>query len=434
MAGKKKTRYISSFIAAVLAAVLLVMNGAFAFDEEENSREQERLKEENSQYREEIEETENDISEKEKYSEELQEQIVALSQSISDSNAAVKKLNSRIKKNQAAIDEKMKQIADRLDLLRERLRAVYMAGEISSLEVILKAKDFSDFVDKMELVRSMSSYDDNLISNLQSEMDDIADEQKQLKKDKSEVESRKKKLEEEKKLINELSAQNEAIIEELKESKTNAEEAIKANEERQKELEKALEEYNREVAEKLRQQREKAAEEAKKEAEEQRKKEEEAKRNADRTDEEDQIIVESDGTYVWPCPGHTYLTSTFDEWRGVNNHGALDIADGSVYGAQVVACWDGVVFSTYTSCTHDYGKFSSCGCGGGYGNYVMIDHGDGKMSIYGHLSGVTVEPGQSVVAGQLIGYVGSTGYSTGPHLHFELRYNGVRYDPLTEYD
>ena len=63
----------------------------------------------------------------------------------------------------------------------------------------------------------------------------------------------------------------------------------------------------------------------------------------------------------------------------------------------------------------------------------MIDHGDGKMSIYGHLSGVTVSPGQSVVGGQLIGYVGSTGYSTGPHLHFELRYNGVRYDPMLEY-
>ena len=64
----------------------------------------------------------------------------------------------------------------------------------------------------------------------------------------------------------------------------------------------------------------------------------------------------------------------------------------------------------------------------------MIDHGGGKVSIYGHLSSVTAYSGQHVEPGQLIGYVGSTGYSTGPHLHFEMQYNGVRYDPLTEYN
>ena len=149
--------------------------------------------------------------------------------------------------------------------------------------------------------------------------------------------------------------------------------------------------------------------------------------------ENPEIVVESTGGFVWPCPGYTNLTSTFDEWRGANNHGALDIAEGGIYGAKVVACYDGVVFSTCTYCSHDYGKEYSCGCGGGYGNYVMIDHGNGKISIYGHLSGVTVADGQHVVAGQLIGYVGSTGYSTGAHLHFEMRYNGIRYDPLTEY-
>ena len=110
-----------------------------------------------------------------------------------------------------------------------------------------------------------------------------------------------------------------------------------------------------------------------------------------------------------------------------------DIADAGIYGAKVVACSEGVVFSAWNGCVHDYGKSYSCGCGGGYGNYVMIDHGDGKISIYGHLSDVTVSTGDTVVGGQLIGYVGSTGYSTGPHLHFETQYNGVRYDPLSEY-
>ena len=427
MAGKNKIKILVSCICAVLAASMM-MNCVFAFDEEENSREQERLREENSQYREEIEETDRNISEKEKYSEELQQQIAELSRNISESNNRISELNTRIKKNQAIIDEKTEQVADRLQLLRERLRAIYMAGEVSSLEIILQAKDFSDLIDKMELVKSISNYDDNLISNLQKEMDQISEEQKQLRKDKADVESEKKELESAKDLINQLSQENEQIIEELQKSKSDAEEEIKQNEDRQKELEAALEKYNREIAEKLKAQREKANNETRQEAEEERQ-----NQSVFRDGEGNVIVVESDGGYVWPCPGHTYLTSLFEEWRGSNNHGALDIADGSVYGAQVVACTSGTVFATDTDCSHDWGKFSSCGCGGGYGNYVMIDHGDGKMSIYGHLSGVTVSPGQSVVGGQLIGYVGSTGYSTGPHLHFELRYNGVRYDPMLEY-
>ena len=63
----------------------------------------------------------------------------------------------------------------------------------------------------------------------------------------------------------------------------------------------------------------------------------------------------------------------------------------------------------------------------------MIDHGDGKMTVYAHLSSVLVEPGQQVRRGQVIGFVGSTGRSTGPHLHFETRYFGVKYNPMTEY-
>ena len=79
------------------------------------------------------------------------------------------------------------------------------------------------------------------------------------------------------------------------------------------------------------------------------------------------------------------------------------------------------------------GKSYSCGCGGGYGNYVMISHAEGKMTVYGHLTSLTVSTGQTVSRGQVIGYVGSTGNSTGPHLHYECRLNGVRYNPMSEY-
>ena len=78
-------------------------------------------------------------------------------------------------------------------------------------------------------------------------------------------------------------------------------------------------------------------------------------------------------------------------------------------------------------------KAYSGGWGGGYGNHVMIDHGNGMMTVYAHLSSVGVSTGQSVSAGQVIGRVGNTGQSTGPHLHFEVRINGVKQNPLNWY-
>ena len=421
MAGKNKKKIVLTSLSAFLAAAMLTMSTVFAFDKEENSRQHEQLEQENSEYQEELKQTNKTIKEKEDYSKELQDQITELTKKIQTSNDNIKKLTDEISEKQTLIDSKLEAIEDRLALLRSRLRAIYTAGDISSLEIILQAKDFSDFIDKMELVQSISAYDDNLIQGLQEEMEEISAEQQKLKDSKEQIEKEKKQLEADKTNVNELSKENQKIILELKKTKEDTEDAIKENEERQAELEKALAEYNKEMAEKLRLERIK-------------KMQEQAAQNRALTGEDNQIVVESDGSYVWPCPGHTYLTSLFEEWRGSSNHGALDIADGNIYGEKVVACWNGTVFSTNESCTHDYGKYYSCGCGGGYGNYVMIDHGDGKISIYGHLSGVTVVPGQEVVAGQLIGYVGSTGYSTGLHLHFEMRYNGVRYDPLTEYD
>ena len=102
-------------------------------------------------------------------------------------------------------------------------------------------------------------------------------------------------------------------------------------------------------------------------------------------------------------------------------------------GCNVVAACSGTVIDSYNYCAHNWGKYGSCGCNGGWGNYVWIDHGNGKATIYAHLSSAIVYPGQSVSAGQLIGYGGTTGYSTGPHLHFECRYYGKKYDPFTEY-
>lgn len=124
------------------------------------------------------------------------------------------------------------------------------------------------------------------------------------------------------------------------------------------------------------------------------------------------------GNFIWPCPSCTYITSRFGLrihpiTGDRKSHNGLDIGAG--YGAAIVAA--------------DGGTVSWADVKGGYGNCVMIDHGNGYVTLYGHMSSIAVSKGQSVSQGDTIGYVGSTGLSTGPHLHFEIHSGGGLIDP-----
>ena len=109
----------------------------------------------------------------------------------------------------------------------------------------------------------------------------------------------------------------------------------------------------------------------------------------------------------------------YDAWRN-GNHGAIDVGDGGINGANIYASKGGEVIVAKTSYTPGYD----------YGMYVVIDHGNGYQTLYAHCSAIYVSVGQKVNKGDVIASVGSTGWSTGPHLHFEVRKDGARQDPL----
>ena len=125
------------------------------------------------------------------------------------------------------------------------------------------------------------------------------------------------------------------------------------------------------------------------------------------------------GEFLWPLPGYTHITSNYGDQREyyangswhVDVHTGTDISGSGVYGKPIVAANSGKVYAATWS---NYG----------YGNYVIIDHGGGRSTLYGHCSSLAVQQGQDVNQGDVIAYVGSTGNSTGPHLHFEVRING----------
>ena len=114
---------------------------------------------------------------------------------------------------------------------------------------------------------------------------------------------------------------------------------------------------------------------------------------------------------VWPAQGT--ITGVFGEDRGDHIHAGIDIANGT--NTPIYAANDGTVIG---------------GCGGGYGNCILIDHGDGMVTLYAHQNSIIVGAGQRVSRGQQVGYMGCTGSCTGTHLHFETRINGVAYDPM----
>lgn len=129
------------------------------------------------------------------------------------------------------------------------------------------------------------------------------------------------------------------------------------------------------------------------------------------------------GTFAWPLPGYTTITSPYGRRWGTVHQG-IDISGYNVYGKSIAAADGGIVYAVNASSRWGAGMFA------GYGYAVIIDHGNGLKTLYAHCSAVAVQAGQRVSKGQTIAYVGSTGNSTGPHLHFEVRVNNTRLDPM----
>lgn len=410
-------------LSLVIVCAMLLSTAAvsvFAASIDELEAQQQELEKKSAEYQEILNQKNAEVEEQQEYVDAIVGKVQTVNEEINISHQKITALDEEIKNKQGEIDQANEDIETNMDILRQRIKTIYIAGDVSSLEIILGAKDFSDFLDKVQLVKSVSAHDEELIAKIQGQLEVISAEKEELQVDKLDLEEEQQNLQEKQEELNTLLEENKEVLANLQEASDDAQMQLTLTEEQLSGLSEEIQEYYR----KQREEQERAAAEAAAAQE---------SGTVVTTTTTYTVEVPADGGYVWPTPGFYMLSSQFEEWRGTRNHGALDITGGGIMGTPVVAAASGTVISTCTSCTHNWGKSYSCGCGGGYGNYVWISHGNGKESIYAHLTSLTVSQGQSVSAGQLIGYVGSTGYSTGAHLHFECRYNGVKYDPMTEY-
>lgn len=393
------------------------------------------LEQENQKYQKILDDTKSDIAEKEEYKSALVSKVQVLDEKIAVTREKISSLNDDIKEKQDAYDKGLSEVEDQFDALANRLRILYMSGNATDLEIIFGAKDFSDLIDKMELVKSLANSDKELISEIQTKLDELSTKKESLEADKKDLETQQASLKSDQDEFNKLISDNDEILKNLYASNSEAQHSLESAALQSDEIEAKISQYY--AAQKAAAERAAQASQSSSSSSSSSNSSSSSSSGSSSSGSSSSgsssVIVPSGSGFAWPTPGFVSLSSEWFEDREVYNHGGIDIAGAGIMGTPVVAAADGTVVATNSSCTHNWGKSYSCGCGGGYGNYVMISHAGGKMTVYGHLTSLTVSSGQTVSRGQVIGYVGSTGNSTGPHLHYECRLNGVRYNPMSEY-
>lgn len=308
-------------------------------------------------------------------------------------------INAQIAQTQNEIVKMEAYLKTRQDVLNRRVRAIYMHGQLNYLEVILGANSFSDFANRVELLKRVIQSDYNLILEIQ--------------KQKAAIEAKKAQLEEDKRQLDALAAEAEKTRQEIAKKKAEQQKVLDAAKSNKAAAAQMEQDLNAQLASvrNLIQQRLAAAEAARQAAQQQAASDDEGGGGSDDN------YVQGTGAMGWPCSGP--ITSPFGYrthpiFGTTIFHAGIDI--GVDYGTPIHAADSGVVvYSGWIS---------------GYGNAVIIDHGGGISTLYGHNQSLAVSEGQSVSKGSVIAYAGSTGNSTGPHCHFEVDVNGSPVNPM----
>ena len=374
-----KGRFISLLVAACVAVLPLFTAWSFASEVDDKRAE---LNEVQSQMQKMQERKEKARQKAEAASvglEEIQTRINQLRGQARELQGKSDALQAKINDNKAKLAQKQAEVDKRKKIYSKRLRQIYMNGQVNYLDVLLGARDFSDFASRMYLLQKIISSDIEMLQQLQKAEAEVRERQEQLDIEMRDIEVAKAELEAKRSLAKRLKEQRSYML-------------YKAHEEEQQ----SQSEYERLLA----------------------------------ISENITAMLRNmesgggsssggggTGRFIWPCRGE--ITSYFG-WRThpifgtTKYHSGMDIAVD--YGTPILAADSGTVIYS--------------GWLGGYGYAVMIDHGSGLVTLYAHNQSLNVYEGQYVTKGTCIAYAGSTGYSTGPHCHFEVRLHGEVTEPL----
>lgn len=334
-------------------------------------------------------------------------------QDISAKQADITALDLQITAKEQDIDQKQREIAEleakneeNLKKFGEVLRALYMTENSDIFSVLAESNDIYDMLVRTKMMINVTDQNERMMEELQASIKDTENKIAQLEEDKMQLQSYHTKLEQDMDALE--AAKADLLGQQAEASKLSAEYTQNYNtystlisdfQDKQQQLQSEKKANAAEIADYEKQiQREI----------------QQAQQNSNQ--------VYQQGEWLWPVdPKFHYLTTLFgyDDWRK-GNHSGIDIGDGGINGTNVYASKAGVVITAKDTYIPGYS----------YGKYVVIDHGDGYSTLYGHCSAIYVTVGQQVQRGEVIAAVGNTGWSTGPHMHFEVRVNGIAQDPF----
>lgn len=352
-------------------------------------------------------ELESNRADTEKFIDKLDKKLSDISMEIYKLEKKLKKVKKKIKKNEEKLNKQKADIKDQYAAMKLRIQFMYENGDTQIADLLFGSDDISDFLNKVEYISELSSYDRRMLTKMQKTKEAMEETKRNLEDKKSELVALKDEQDKKRETT-------ETLLEAKKTELAVYDSKIAASSASIRNMQNDIS-TQMDVVNQLKQAEERAAAEEK------------AKKNSGNNDDstaQDSQIVDSDNTssggWMWPLPGCYEISSPFgtrtDPIDGTTSyHCGIDIP--APAGTSIHAVADGTVaWATSGSST---------------GNWTGIYHGNGLYSVYMHQSVMLVSPGQTVHKGDIIGLVGSTGRSTGNHLHLSVRLNGAYVSPLS---
>ena len=320
---------------------------------------------------------------------EINEELTILEQEIAEKEADIEKVQEELEK---ARETEEKQY----EMMKLRIRYMYEKGSVNYLDLFLQSESLSQLLNRAEYISQISKYDRQKMDEYIQIKEGIAKREAQLQAEHEELLVLQQGTEQKHQSVEQLLSAKSAELQKYENQITVAQDQISEYEKDLKAQEDKIRQMEAEI----------------------KRKEEEAKKAAEAAGKQYNTPSIGNIKFIWPCPASKRITSSFggrsSPTEGASsNHQGMDI--GAPTGTDIVAAAAGeVTISTYS--------YSA-------GNYLMINHGGGVYTVYMHCSQLLVSAGETVSQGQVIAKVGSTGVSTGPHLHFGIRVNGSYVDP-----
>jgi murein DD-endopeptidase MepM/ murein hydrolase activator NlpD len=416
-------------ILIVLTVIMMVGSfqiSSFASEIDQAKQEKSRLEKKKEETELRISELEKDKNDILKYIEKLDKELNKLTGEIDGLNVDIKKADKDLKASQRDLTAARAKEDDQYSIMKKRIKYMYENGNTDYLEVVMQSENLADVLNQVEYMSKITEYDNGLLDKYIKLKNDVIKKEKIQKEKIKNLKELKEEINFEKKTVEKLASDKNAEVKKYEASIEESQNLSASYSSKLEEQEQVIEDLLIAEAKRIEAER-KAEEERKRKEEEQRRKEQESAAAANNnssadnnssTDNTDTAQSNFSGNFSWPVPSSGTISSRFgyrdQPTAGAStNHKGIDISAPS--GSQIVAAADGtVVTATYSVSA---------------GNYIMLSHGSGTYTVYMHCSKLLVSVGDQVSRGQEIALVGSTGISTGSHLHFGILINGSYVDP-----